>query len=381
MKLSGEILKQLETPCIVVDMEQVKNNIKKIQKIADENNCKLRPHIKTHKSIELACMQIEAGACGITCAKVSEAEVMADGGIDDIFIAYPLIGENKLKRAFTVYSKIKRLILAADSIECAKALSDFAIKENITFEVRLEVDTGAKRTGIQFDNLEHCAKEIKNMTGIIVTGIYTFKSLLYKEIPTTDNTLAGREEGERMYEIAKKLIKLGFDIRDISAGSTPTGESCAKTGLVTEIRSGTYVFYDQMTCIENACKQEEIAAFVYATVVSTPTTSYVVIDAGTKTFSGDVLLNVSPFFYQGFAYVPWNHDLVLDRLNEEHGMLRSIKKNTELYVGDIIELVPTHICTAINLQNYFYAIESDKKAPLSGQSIRKIKVDARGMLY
>lgn len=368
--------KQLETPCIVADMQQVVSNITKLQNIANENNCCLRPHIKTHKSIEIARMQIDAGACGITCAKVSEAEVMAKGGIDDIFIAYPLVGEHKLKRALLLYHKLKRLILAVDSIECARALSEFAEKENVIFEVRIEVDTGAKRTGIVTDNLELYAKEIKNLEGIQVTGIYTFKSLVYRNAPTTDNNLAGLEEGQLMADIAKKLNAIGFDIKDISTGSTPTGESCAKTGLVTEIRPGTYVFYDQMTYMEKACTFSEIAAAVYATVVSVPDDSYAVVDAGTKTFSCDVRLHEAPFYYEGFAYIPNREDLILDRMNEEHGIIRATNKELGLKVGDIIPLIPVHICTAVNLQNEIYLYSNENE----NENLRKIKVDARGML-
>ncbi len=365
--LPEKIKKQLETPCIVVDQQQLVCNIAKLQNIANEHNCSLRPHIKTHKSVEIARMQIDAGACGITCAKVTEAEVMAENGIEDIFIAYPLVGEHKLKRALFLYHKVKRLILAVDSI-------DFAQKENVVFEVRMEVDTGAKRTGITPDKLEPYAKEIKKLKGIQVTGIYTFKSLIYHNAPTTDNNLAGLEEGKLLAEIARKLNLLGFEIKDISAGSTPTGESCAKTGLVTEIRPGTYVFYDQMTYMEKACEFNEIAAAVYATVVSVPDPSYAVIDAGTKTFSCDVRLQEPMFYYEGFAYIPDREDLILDRMNEEHGIIRTTKKEIQLKVGDIIPIIPVHICTAINLQNEIFLYSNEDV------TLRKIKVDARGML-
>jgi D-serine deaminase-like pyridoxal phosphate-dependent protein len=372
--LPEKIKKQLETPCIVVDQQQLVCNIAKLQNIANEHNCSLRPHIKTHKSVEIARMQIDAGACGITCAKVTEAEVMAENGIEDIFIAYPLVGEHKLKRALFLYHKVKRLILAVDSIDCARAMSEFAQKENVVFEVRMEVDTGAKRTGITPDKLEPYAKEIKKLKGIQVTGIYTFKSLIYHNAPTTDNNLAGLEEGKLLAEIAGKLNLLGFEVKDISAGSTPTGESCAKTGLVTEIRPGTYVFYDQMTYMEKACGFNEIAAAVYATVVSVPDPSYAVIDAGTKTFSCDVRLQEPMFYYEGFAYIPDREDLILDRMNEEHGIIRTTKKEIQLKVGDIIPIIPVHICTAINLQNEIFLYSNEDV------TLRKIKVDARGML-
>ena len=146
--MKAEWLEQLETPCIVINMEKTKENIWKMQREADEYGCKLRPHIKTHKMPLFAKMQMEAGAAGITCAKISEAEVMAEGGADDIFLAYPQVGKMKIKRAIALAQKVKRLILAVDSLECALPLNEAAKEAGICVEVRMEVDTGAKRTGV-----------------------------------------------------------------------------------------------------------------------------------------------------------------------------------------------------------------------------------------
>lgn len=372
INLSEEMLRIIETPCIVADMDQVQQNILNMQQKADHYKTKLRPHIKTHKSIEIARMQIQAGAQGITCAKVTEAEVMADGGMDDIFIAYPLVGENRMGRAAQLQRRIRRLILAIDSLEGAQALSQYAIGQGIRFEVRLEIDTGLKRTGMPRENLAALAKEILALQGIDVTGIYTFKSLLYQDSPTTDNALAGAEEGQIMADTAQMLRSLGLTIVDISAGSTPTAAACAQTGLVTEIRPGTYVFYDQMNVMENSCTADEIAACCYATVVSTPTPAYAILDMGAKMLGGDVILNQPPFYYKGYAYAPDHPHLLVNRMYEEHGIISSENGETGLAVGQIIRLIPTHICTAVNLQNYIYGI--------SQGNLRKLPVDARGML-
>ncbi len=370
--MKAEWLEQLETPCIVINMEKTKENIWKMQREADEYGCKLRPHIKTHKMPLFAKMQMEAGAAGITCAKISEAEVMAEGGADDIFLAYPQVGKMKIKRAIALAQKVKRLILAVDSLECALPLNEAAKEAGICVEVRMEVDTGAKRTGVAREKAVWLAKELVKLPNLKLTGIYTFKSLVYQDEPTQDKVIAGKEEGELMERIAGDIREAGIELEDISAGSTPTGIEVAKTGKVTEIRPGTYIFKDYMLCMEGAAAFDEIAVRYYATVVSVPCKEYAVIDGGTKTFPMDILLDCGPYHYPGYALVEGNEDLQLRRMNEEHGILTSRKGDTGLKVGDKVVLVPIHVCTAINMQNSVYVDY--------GEHLEKETVKARGML-
>lgn len=363
----------LETPCIVADLAIIKKNILQTQELCNSYGCNLRPHIKTHKSVEIARMQIEAGAVGITCAKVSEAEVMADGGITDIFIAYPLIGESKLNRAMTLAKKLKRLILAVDSLIGAEALSQMAKKHGLKVEVRLEIDTGAKRTGVSVQNAVDLALAISKLSNLQLSGLYTFKGMMHQSKPTTDKNEAALEECTLLHQISCALSEKGVKLKDLSAGSTPTGLACAATGLVNEVRPGTYVFYDQMCVLQGVCKQEDVAAHIVATVVSTPTPGYAIIDGGSKTFPTDVALNQPPFNAHSYAYVLGKDHLRLDRLNEEHGILRSFDESpTGLQIGDTLQLSPNHICPAINLQNYIWLKDGD--------TYRKLPIDARGML-
>ena len=370
--MNKSFLEQIETPCIVIDLEKAKNNLRKMQAFADQCKCKLRPHIKTHKMISLAKLQLEYGAAGITCAKISEAEVMAEGGMDDIFLAYPLVGDFRLKRAVKLAEKLKRLIIAVDSFEGALALNRAAENAGVTFEVRLEVDTGAKRTGVIKEEAAALAKKIHGLSNLNLTGIFTFKSLIYKGKPATDPELAGREEGQLLSEIAEEIRAAGVPIKDISAGSTPTGKQVAQTGLVNEIRPGTYIFNDYMLYRQGVVQLDEIAAHFYATVVSTPRDDYAVIDGGSKTFPMDIPLNTAPYYYPSYAIVEGNEDLQLLRMNEEHGILTSRKGYTGLKVGQKIKLIPIHICPAINMQNQVYILDNG--------ALYEQKVDARGML-
>ncbi len=367
-----ELIKQLETPCVVIDLRQAASNVRQMQRAAEEAGCRLRPHIKTHKMPLFARMQMECGACGITCAKVSEAEVMADGGLDDIFIAYPQIGEFRIRRVLELSRRVKRLIVGVDSIEGAAALNRAAGAQGLVIEVRLEVDTGAGRTGAARERAVELAVLIAAMEHLRLTGIYTFKCLVLHGLATTDNEAAGEEEGALMEEFATAIRAAGVPVSEISAGSTPTGIWVAKTGRVTEIRPGTYIFKDYMLVMENAALMEEIAARIYATVVSTPTEEYAVIDGGTKTFPMDILLDAEPYHYPGYAIVEGNPDLQLRRMNEEHGMIISQSGKTGLKVGDVLCLIPIHVCTAVNMQNQVYLYD--------GKTLKKERVSGRGML-
>ncbi len=372
MFLEKCFIDMLETPCIVINRNIAVRNIEFMQETANKFNCKLRPHTKTHKMKFFADLQVEKGASGITCAKISEAEVLAGGNIQDIFIAYPMVGDFRIKRAINLSKKIKRLILAVDSEESAMALSEAAVAEGVTLEVRMEVDTGAKRTGV----LKICATElavfISKLPNLNLTGIYTFKSLIYQGEQTQDNEVAGSEEGKLMKEIAEDIESAGVHLQDISAGSSPTGVQAAKTGLLTEIRPGTYIFKDYMLYKQNVADIEDIAVRIYATVVSTPSENYAIIDGGSKTFPTDIPTNQAPYFLPGFAIIEGDDNLVLSRLSEEHGIITAKNGSTGLQVGEKIALIPIHVCTAINMQNEVYIFD--------GNGLKKETVNGRGML-
>ena len=210
-----------------------------------------------------------------------------------------------------------------------------------------------------------------------LTGIYTFKSLVLYGNPTGDNEAAAREEAELMHGMAARLRAEGIPIRDVSAGSTPTGLQVAKTGLVTEVRPGTYIFGDWMLTKEHCAEFADIAVRLYATVVSTPAPDFAVIDGGTKTFPMDIPLDTPPCDYPGYA-IPVNGDgwpeenLQLRRMNEEHGILTAKNGATGLRVGQVLELAPIHVCTAVNLQNSVFVWEDGE--------LRRMPVAARGML-
>lgn len=376
-KIRAGLVTVPETPSLVVDKSIAWENILRVQEAVDQSGCCLRPHVKTHKMPYFMNLQLKAGAAGITCAKVSEAEVMAAGGARDIFLAYPMVGEFRIRLALELRQKVDRLILAVDSIEGAHALEKAGAQAGVRWEVRLEIDTGARRTGVLREQAVSLAKAVAALPHLRLTGIYTFKSLVFQGQPTTDNEAAGREEAELMYDMAQAIRKEGPDIREISVGSTPTWLQAAQTGLVTEVRPGTYIFGDWMLTQEKCARFSQIAVRLYATVVSTPAPGYAILDGGTKTFPMDIPLDAAPYHYPGYA-IPIGADgqpdlnLQLRRMNEEHGILTAVNGATGLKVGQVVELVPIHVCTAVNMQNHVFVAQDDSLEPM--------EVAARGML-
>lgn len=342
----------IETPAILINGTVMRQNIERMALAAKQYGVQLRPHVKTHKIPTFAQEQISAGANGITVAKVAEAEVMANHGIDDIFIAYPIVVRSKIERVIELAKKIT-IKVGVDSIEGAKLLSEIASEANVTLQVRLEVDTGLKRTGVIYENAVLLAKQINELPGVDLNGIYTYKGAFHKGASTLDLEAAGREEGELMVALAKELRENGIAIRDISVGSTPSGLYAAQVEGVTEIRPGTYIFYDTMLTRLGLCSLDDCAARVLVTVISTPAPGRIVIDGGSKTFATDVQPNQAPLNLKGFGTIIDYPNAVLERMNEEHGMI-TMNGPHNLKVGDTLTIVPNHICSTINLHNLVY---------------------------
>src|SRR5215210_6758304 len=343
------------TPYLLIDGAKLDRNIQKMADVARESRVALRPHVKTHKIPRIAREQLDAGGAGITVAKVSEAEVMADGGMEDIFIAYPLVTEAKIRQALRLGERV-RLVVGVDSLKGARRLS--AVAEDRTLEVRLEVDTGLRRTGVLYDEAVGLAGEIEGMGNLDLTGIYTYRGAVLGGSKTLELEKAGLEEGHLMVSLADMLRERGIRVDDVSVGSTPTVEHVAKVDGVTEIRPGTYVFYDRMQARLGACSLDECAAVVVCTVVSRPAPHLVIIDGGSKTFATDVGPGAEPLNLEGYGHVVGYPDAVLGRLTEEHGML-SVDEDCDLEVGDTLQIIPNHFCSTVNLHDEVYLLGED----------------------
>ena len=338
------------TPFLVIDEQIMTANLQKMAQHCRAFGCALRPHVKTHKSPELAKRQLAFGAKGITVAKLGEAEVMADAGIADIFMAYPLVGADKICRAADL-SKRARLILSTDSYTAAAALSEAAGFLGVSFEVRLELDTGMGRSGVYPQESLELAQRIARLPHLRLTGISTYRNMIHQGKPHPDRRLCGLEEGQLMADLAERMRRAGLEIREVSVGSTATAEACAEVPGVTEVRPGTYIFNDKMQQAKGACDEDMLAAWVEVTVISVKG-DLVVVDGGNKSISADCPPNGRE--YPGYGEVLGHPELTMFAMTEEHGMLRSQSPEPTVRVGERLAIVPNHICTTVNLYDCAY---------------------------
>jgi len=313
----------------------------------------LRPHIKTHKTLEIAQMQLRAGATGITCAKLGEAEVYAAHGFQDIFVAYPVIGPVKARRAAQL-ARTCQLIIGVESVVGIQQLSEAANKEGVTLSVRLELDSGLRRTGALPEAAEELCRLILAAPGLHLDGIFTFRGASFPGAPTRDRDVLGRLEGEWMVAQAERLRAAGIPIASVSVGSTPTALAAASVPGVTEVRPGTYVFFDRMTTRAGTSTAGEIALTILATVVSRPAPDIAIVDAGSKTFCGDIVPANAGL--EGYGITVDGVSGIVERMNEEHGIVR-LAAGYNPAIGDKLAFFPNHVCTSVNLSDELVIVQ------------------------
>jgi D-serine deaminase-like pyridoxal phosphate-dependent protein len=360
------------TPYIVIDEEKVRVNLENMGKFTKEKNLHLRPHIKTHKNSYFAELQQEYGAVGITVAKPTEALAMLENGIKDIFLSYPIVTEEKSRLIREINDKADNFVVAVDSSRGAQVLDECINKSEKKLKVRIEVDTGLNRTGITKNKVILLAKEIKELKNLELEGIFTFKGAVYQGKGTLDLIKAGEEEGQLMVKIKDELAENGIYIEIVSVGSTPTAKTVSNVKGVTEIRPGTYIFNDAMQVKLGISDIEHCASKVFTTVVG-KYEDHLVIDGGSKTFATDVQPNHAPLNLEGFGIVVGHENLKFARMNEEHGVL-VFNGECDIEIGDVVEIIPNHICSTVNLHDYVYL------KTLDGE-LRKLEVEARGKVY
>ena len=345
----------IDTPAVLIDETRARDNIARFQAYADEHGFALRPHIKTHKLPLFAKAQVAAGAVGINCQKIGEAEVMADAGLTDILITYNIIGDAKLKRLVALSRRLDKLSVTADSSGVIAGLSRAFSAEEKPLNVLVECDTGAGRQGVQSP-----AEAVALAQGIASAPGLTFGGLMTYPAPGM-----GARVQAFMTETKAKLAELGIDCPVISSGGTPDMWTAHEVPVVTEYRVGTYIYQDRSMVMRGTAHYDDCALSVLTTVVSTPTPDRAVIDAGSKVLTSDLL------GLEGHGHVVGRDDLVVAGLNEEHGIIRTAEGGaTGLAVGERIRIVPNHCCVVSNMV--------DAVVLFDGHGWREETVAARG---
>jgi D-serine deaminase-like pyridoxal phosphate-dependent protein len=325
----------LDTPVATVDLDAVERNIARFQGYCDEHGLAFRPHIKTHKLPAIAHMQLRAGAVGITCQKLGEAEVMESAGLDDILLTFPLVGAAKAERLAALAGEA-RVAVVGDSPAVAQGLSPALAAAGAEVGFLVEVDTGFARTGVQTPTeAAELAELADSLPGLRFDGLMTYPTL----IPDT---------GTKLRAAIDAVKARGLEVGTVSAGGTPTFFRNHEVPEVTEVRAGTYVYGDRSCIANGSVPIDDCALRIRATVVSRPTPERGILDAGSKTLTNDPAEEASG---GGHGLIVEYADARIYALSEEHGHVDLSECADRPEVGEVVTVIPNHACGCTNMHD------------------------------
>jgi len=358
--LKERIARTVGTPAVVIDLDIVEANIACVQKLCDDAGLANRPHMKTHKNGELARRQVAAGAVGVACQKVGEAESMLDAGVLDILVCYNVLGAARSGRLVTLLRRAGEAAdvkLAADNAVTLSAYSEAAAAAGRPAGVLVECDTGRKRAGVETPGeAVELARQVRDDPNL------SFRGLLF--YPTGDDW----EEAQRFHDEARDgLSALDMVPEIVSTGGTPNLAALGRLAGATEHRAGTYIYNDRMQMACGSARLDDCALTVYSTLVSRPTRDRGILDAGSKTLTSDT------GGLEGHGYVLEHPEALITHFSEEHGQVDLSACPSPPEVGDVVRVIPNHVCVVVNMVDRVVGVRD-------GRIERILTVDARGRL-
>jgi len=371
-------LSSLPTPQVLVDHERARRNIDRVQALASAAGVRLRPHAKTHKSPRVAGWQIERGAIGVCCAKIGEAEVFADAGIEDIRLPYP-VNPSNAPRLMALMDRAAMSIIV-DHLDVACGWSVAMHRAGRTLDVLVKVDVGFHRCGIDPDG-EPLAflQAIARLPGLRLRGLLSHAGHAYHAASEGDLRANAHQEAGTLSHLREQAAASGIPLDEISVGATPSLRFSAGQDGVTELRPGNYVYFDRTQVALGAASLDDCALTVMATVVSKPAADRIILDCGSKTLTNDLARGITAAagygaVLTGIGDAPRQVDetLTIERLSEEHATVRAAG-GTPLEPGARVRVVPNHSCVVSNLVDVVRLVEGDRV-------IETIPVAARGRI-
>ncbi len=343
----------LETPSVLIDLDRMENNIARMQGYCDHYGLKFRPHIKTHKIPAIARLQLAAGAVGIACQKLSEAQVFIDaGGINDIQIPYNIVGPQKTARLADM-SMYNRITVCADHPAVIRGLSDAAEAMGISIRVMVDLATEIERTGAGADEAIDLAKLIDENDHLHFAGVLVYPSNVSIR--------------PKLQELLNGLHEAGIGVDSVSGGGTGAAQTAHEVPELTELRVGTYVFNDWNTVTAGWADVDDCAMTVMATVVSRPTRDRVILDSGSKTLAADRVAD-------GHGCILQYPDAHIYKLNEEHAFVDFSACEERPVIGERVNIIPVHTCVVTNLHNVVFGMR--------GETVEEVwEVAARGQVW
>lgn len=345
----GDLLEVLDTPAMLIDLDLMEANIARLMERFRGSTVRVRPHLKTVKNPDLARRLLAAGAVGGCVAKVSEAEVMVQAGIDDLLITTEIVGQPKLARLVALVQRAPQIKAVVDSVTGAQALNQAMSEAQQHIDVLLDLNVGQNRCGVlPGDEALHLAHSLRELNHIHLRGLQGYEGHLQHVHDPEERAQRCRRAMHLLTETAARLRAAGFPIEIVTTGGTGTAEICASCKGVTEVQPGSFVFMD--TDYRQAIGPVYANALtILSTVISRPAAARAVVDAGLKSLSTDSGMPELKDI-PGVAYRPGG---------DEHGILTwgdgALSATTALAVGDRVELIPSHIDTTVNLHDVYYA--------------------------
>jgi D-serine deaminase-like pyridoxal phosphate-dependent protein len=336
------LVRDLDTPAVTVRLDIMEANIRRVQQHLARHGIANRPHVKTHKVPDVGKLQMRAGAVGITCQKLGEVEVFTDAGVaDDVLLTYNIVGRQKTDRLMALARRLRRLAVVLDNEPVARGLSEAGVRHGVEVRFLVECDTGFGRNGVQTPQAAFdLARTAMRRPRMQFEGLMTF--------PNREGTRAFFEEALALFGRA------GIPVPVVSGGGTPALFRAQELPMLTEHRAGTCVYNDVMVVASGTAGWDDCAMRVRATVVSRPTETRAVIDAGTKVLTSD------QYTVKGYGHVLEYPEAAVTSLSEEHGVVDLSACRERPAVGEVVSVVPNHCCVVSNMVDEVYGVRGDR---------------------
>ena len=356
----------IETPATLIELHKLEANLTSMQRLAEANGVVLRPHAKTHKSIEIGSRQLALGASGLTVATIDEAVVFArDAKAGSITISRPIVSETKLDRLFAELGGADvDLRLVVDSQNGVAAASEAAARASTQPGVFIKVDVGLHRCGVDPRGSQalDLARQIDSAPDLEFRGLLSHAGQVYAVTSRAEATAIAEQERVLMLQVRDQLVSAGIAVAEVSVGSTPTVLAAESFEGVTEIRPGNYVFLDLLPAKVGVATEAEASLSVLATVIS-KNDEYFITDAGSKTLTSDTgghgMVGAQGFgvAYPTDRYLSAEHRMLVAGLSEEHGKLA--RGDFDLAVGSTVRIIPNHSCPVVNLARELLVLDDE----------------------
>jgi len=343
----------LDTPAALVDVSRMHANLERVASYCRERGLAWRPHVKTHKTPELGAAQIAAGAAGLSVATPREAEAMS-AVTNDILFAYPPVGRAKLERLLRLPERVE-LTVGLDSLDVLGELGSGAAARGRAVGVLVEIDVGLQRVGVQMpEEAVALAREAERLDGVVYKGVMLYPGHIRSPVEEQGPPLA--DVSRRLERVLDALVSADLAPAVVSGGSTPTLFRAHELTGLTEVRAGSCIFNDRSLAAIGACRWEDCAYTVLASVVSTAVPGRAVLDSGSKALAREELRGPGA----GYGVVLDRPEVTVGALSEEHGVLDLSASDWRPRVGDRVRVIPNHVCVSVNLQDRLYGVSGDR---------------------